>query len=74
MSVQRQFASDLVVEVAYVGSKGVNLRTTRQLDAIPRQYYSTSPERDQAAIDFQSTNVPNPFYRCCPGPISRVRT
>jgi hypothetical protein len=49
-----------------VGSKGIKLRTTRDLNAIPRQYHSTSPERDQAAIDFQSTNVPNPFYPMLP--------
>ena len=27
------------------------MRTTRQLNAVPQQYFSTSPERDQAAID-----------------------
>jgi hypothetical protein len=65
-SIQRQFMSDLVVEVAYVGSRGVNLRTTRQLNPVSEQYFSRSPERDQAAIDFLSTNVANPFYPLLP--------
>jgi hypothetical protein len=66
LSVQRQIGSDVVVEVGYVGNRGTNLRTERQLNAVPREYYSTSPERDQAAIDFLSTNVPNPFYPLLP--------
>jgi Carboxypeptidase regulatory-like domain/TonB dependent receptor len=62
MSVQQQLASDLVVEVGYVGNRGSNLRTTRHVNAVPGEYHSTAPERDQGAIDFLSTNVPNPFY------------
>lgn len=67
LSVQRQISNDLVVEMAYVGSRGTNLRTTRPLNATPAQYYSRSPERDQAAIDFLTTNVPNPYYPMLPG-------
>ena len=65
-SIQRQISRDLVLEVGYVGSRGTQLRTTRQLNAIPEQYYSRTSERDQAAIDFLSTNVANPFYPLLP--------
>jgi hypothetical protein len=36
-------------------------------DAIPRQYYSTSPVRDQAPSTFFTKNVTNPFYGLLPG-------
>lgn len=66
VSVQRQIGKDIVVEIGYVGSRGTQLRTTRPLNAIPEQYFSRSSERDQAAIDFLSTNVRNPFYPLLP--------
>ncbi len=66
LSLQRQIGNSLVVELGYVGSKGIQLRTTRPLNPVAEQYYSTSTERDQAAIDFLSTNVANPFYPMLP--------
>ncbi len=65
-SVQRQLPHQTVLEVAYVGNHGSDLRVTRQLDAVPRQYMSASPLRDQAAIDFLSAQVPNPFFPLLP--------
>ena len=65
-SIQRQLPFQSVLEIAYVGNHGSDLRSNRQLDAIPRQYMSTSPVRDQAAIDFLSAQVPNPFYPMLP--------
>ena len=64
--VQRQLPHEAVIEISYVGNHGSDLRTSRQLDIVPRQYYSTAPVRDQAAIDFLSTQVPNPFYPSLP--------
>ncbi|HUS08103.1 MAG TPA: carboxypeptidase regulatory-like domain-containing protein [Bryobacteraceae bacterium] len=64
--LQRQLPAQAVLEIAYVGNVGSNLRTSRQLDPIPRQYLSSSPVRDQAAIDFLSTQVANPFYPLLP--------
>lgn len=66
IGLQRQLPHQAVIEVAYVGNHGSDLRISRQLDPVPRQYYSTSPVRDQAAIDFLSTQVPNPFYPLLP--------
>ena len=67
LSLQRQFGKQILAEVAYVGNHGSALTTTRQANPIPRQYYSTSPVRDQAAIDFFTKNVNNPFYSMLPG-------
>ncbi|MGH9720960.1 MAG: TonB-dependent receptor domain-containing protein [Bryobacteraceae bacterium] len=66
LSVQRSLSRDSVLEVGYVGNRGTHLRIGRQLDAVSERYYSTSPVRDQAAIDFLSTNVPNPFFPLLP--------
>jgi len=66
LSVQRQLPWQSVLELAYVGNHGSDLRTSRQLDPIPRQYLSTSPVRDQPTIDLLSAQVPNPFYPLLP--------
>lgn len=66
VSVQRQIGESIIFELGYVGSKGIQLRTERDLNAIPEQYFSRSSERDQAAINFLSTNVTNPFYPLLP--------
>ena len=55
-----------VLEIAYVGNRGSDLRSNRQINPIPRQYMSTSGVRDQPAIDFLSAQVPNPFYPLLP--------
>jgi len=77
VSVERQLPGSWVLEVAYVGSYGYDLATSfdtssppKQLNdfnALPRKYLSTSPERDQAAIDYLSLPVPNPFSSLIPG-------
>jgi hypothetical protein len=45
----------------------VRQRISRNLDALPDQYLSTSPVRDQQTINFLSAQVPNPFYPLLPG-------
>ncbi|MBS1825067.1 MAG: carboxypeptidase regulatory-like domain-containing protein [Acidobacteria bacterium] len=50
-----------VLEVGYIGSRATRLRVPANLNAIPRQYLSTSPVRDQATIDFLSARTSNPF-------------
>jgi len=62
LSVQRELPARTVIEVAYVGNRGTKLSATRQYSATPAEYLSRSPERDQAAIDFLSQLVTNPFY------------
>jgi len=45
-----------------VASRGTHLSVTRQINATPGQYLSTSPFRDQKTIDYLSASFPNPFY------------
>jgi len=63
-----------LLEVAYAGSRGWDLTTggggaAGEIDfnAIPVQYLSTSPVRDQATIDFLAQLVTNPFVNLIPG-------
>ena len=65
--VQREIKRQTVVELAYVGNRGTRLRTTRAPNAVPRQYYSTLPERDQTWINYITAAVANPFYPLLPG-------
>jgi hypothetical protein len=50
-----------VFEIGYIGSRGTRLRVVTPMNATPRDYQSTSQERDQAMIDFLSARVANPF-------------
>jgi hypothetical protein len=65
-AVQRQLPGRSVLEVSYVGNRGTRLRATQDLDPIPRQYFSTLPTRDQAAINLMNSQVSNPFYPLLP--------
>jgi hypothetical protein len=67
ISVQREVARHTVAEVAYVGNRGTRIRTSRNLNAVPREYYSTKIARDQPQIDLMSAAVRNPFYPLLPG-------
>lgn len=60
--VQQQVKGGFVVESSYVGNRGTRLPVTRNLNATPNQYLSTSPIRDQARITYLSQAFPNPFF------------
>jgi Carboxypeptidase regulatory-like domain/TonB dependent receptor-like, beta-barrel len=64
--VQQAIDRDTVFEAAYVGNRGTKLLVNRQLNAIPAQYLSTSPVRDQNTINFLNAAVANPFYPLLP--------
>ncbi len=64
--VQRELPGRWVVDVNYVGNRGSQIQTSRNLNATPNQYLSTSPVRDQARIDYLGANVPNPFFNLMP--------
>ncbi|MCL5744776.1 MAG: carboxypeptidase-like regulatory domain-containing protein [Acidobacteria bacterium] len=61
-SVQRELPGRTVFEASYVGNRGAKIGVDRQMNPIPRQYYSTLPVRDQKAIDFVNEQFANPFY------------
>jgi len=51
-----------MVEVSYVGNRGTRLPVNRNINTLPARYLSTSPIRDQAAIDFLGAQFANPFF------------
>jgi hypothetical protein len=57
----------MVLEVGYTGNHAVHLPVDYNMDAVPAQYLSSSPFRDQAVIDRNSATVPNPFAGLLPG-------
>lgn len=67
-NIQREVGSNMIVELGYLGSRGAHLTEgDRDLNAVPLQYLSTSPTRDQATIDRFARVVPNPFAGLLPG-------
>jgi hypothetical protein len=66
VTVQRELPGQWLFEGGYVGSHGYKLTTNTELNGVPAQYLSTNQARDQAAIDFLGTQVPNPFAGLLP--------
>ena len=66
VGVQRELPGRWMAEVGYVGNYGSNIQTSRNLNATPNQYLSTSPVRDQTTINYLGANVPNPFFGLLP--------
>lgn len=67
LGVQRELPGQWVVEGAYVATRSYDLTTDFNANPVPRQYLSTSTVRDQAAINFLTANVSNPFAGLLPG-------
>ena len=67
LAIQRELPGDSVIEVSYVGNRGVRQQVTKNLDALPDQYLSTSGVRDQTTINYLGAQVANPFYPLLPG-------
>jgi hypothetical protein len=66
LAVQHQFRGAILLEMSYVGTRGTRLLTTQDINAVPAQYLSTSPVRDQTAINMLGAQVTNPFYPLLP--------
>ena len=67
MNAQTMLPGQFLLEVGYLGTKSLKLMVDRDLNALPNQYLSTLPVRDQNTIDYLSANVPNPFAGLLPG-------
>ena len=65
--VERQLPLNSTLQVAYFGSRGTRLEISRNYDALPAQYLSTSPVRNATTINLLSAAVANPFYPLLPG-------
>ncbi len=66
VGIQRELPGQVVVDASYVGNRGSQIQTSRNLNATPNEYLSTSAVRDQARIDYLGANVPNPFVNLMP--------
>ncbi|MBK7928449.1 MAG: TonB-dependent receptor [Bryobacterales bacterium] len=67
LNIQRELAKNLLLELGYIGADGNGLPIDRERNAVPAQFLSTSPTRDQATIDRLTAVVPNPFRGLIPG-------
>jgi hypothetical protein len=70
IGMQRELPGQWLLDVAYVGSRGYDIPTEVDLNAVPAQYLSTSRFRDQSQIDtntFLGAQVVNPFRGLIPG-------
>lgn len=65
--IQHQLAKDAMVELSYVGNHSVHQTNNLNLSAVPAQYLSRLPVRDDATIKALSAVVPNPFAGLLPG-------
>lgn len=61
LSLQRELPVGYVVEVAYVGNRGTHAEISRDINALPIQYLSTSTTRDNTNNSYLTALVPNPF-------------
>lgn len=66
LSIQRQLKGKMVLEVAYIGNRGVHLPINTQLDYVPRQYLATSVFRDPTIPSLLTGTVTNPFAGLIP--------
>jgi hypothetical protein len=62
LNIQQLLPSRFLLDVGYLGNRSTGLHISRDLNAVPNQFLSTSPTRDDPTIAFLSTQVPNPFF------------
>ena len=61
LGVQHVLPGQLLLDTSYVANRGTRLDVQREMNAVPAQYLSRLPSRDQTRIDFLSQQFPNPF-------------
>jgi hypothetical protein len=67
LNVQHETPGKLVIDVGYVGNRGIKLPVNRDLSFLPNQYLSTLTVRDDAVNSFLRAAVANPFANLLPG-------
>ncbi len=65
--LQHELPRGFLLNVDYVGNKTYRLEISRNINALPDQYLSTSPFRDNPNNSYLTGTVPNPFYNLVPG-------
>jgi hypothetical protein len=64
--IQQELRAGFVWDLTYVGNKGNNIEIGQNLNATPQKYLSRMMTRDNATINYLSTNLPNPFQGLMP--------
>jgi hypothetical protein len=72
-SLQHEFKSFLF-EADYIGNKTNHIEITRNINALPRQYLSTLPTRDDAYNNLLTASIANPLYNLVPGNTQSIYT
>ncbi len=67
LNLQRELAGGWVVEAGYVGNRGTRIEITRNINALPNSYLSSSPTRDNATNTYLNAQVDNPLAGLLPG-------
>jgi hypothetical protein len=67
LNTQTMLPGQFLLEVGYVGTRSLKLMVDRDLNALPNQYLSTLPVRDNAVNNYLSANVANPLAGLLPG-------
>jgi hypothetical protein len=66
VGVEKQFATNWLVELSYLGQKGSHVPFIEQINYVPQAYRTSSPIRDNTAETFLSQVVSNPFQGLTP--------
>jgi hypothetical protein len=66
-NIQNMLPGQFLLEVGYTGTHSIRQPLQRSMDAIPNQYLSASPTRDQSTINYLTAQIPNPFAGLLPG-------
>ncbi|HWB82600.1 MAG TPA: carboxypeptidase regulatory-like domain-containing protein [Bryobacteraceae bacterium] len=66
LSVQHELPGQMILETAYIGSHSIHMLVNPTQNAIPAQYLSSSPTRDNDVVDLLSGAVTNPFKGLLP--------
>jgi hypothetical protein len=61
VGMQRQFSPNMVIEVAYAGSRSDRVGVGRNLTPLPEQYWASGLVRNDAIANNLNSNVTNPF-------------
>jgi hypothetical protein len=60
--IQRELKGGFLFQGNYVGNKTLHVEISRNINALPLQYLSTSPARDDTRNSYLTASVTNPFY------------
>lgn len=67
LGIQQELPGQLLTEVTWVRGLTRNVPVTRDFNAVPGEFFSTLPVRDNPTNNYLTQQVPNPFAGLLPG-------